>query len=167
MYIYIYTYIYIYIIYICISLYRSGASISESFGQNGCRARTSARAMTHHDIIYLCVCVMCYSHRDGAPYLGPPHYELLIPWAETILHRISVAYHDVTMIPPWSCHASYHTPVPFGRYDTQLGWHPRCMFVLCNIVIIITTTAGVCKINARSENTRYDSQPPAPPKMTL
>ena len=63
---------------------------------------------------------------------------------------------------PWSCHTSCHTPVPFGRYDTQLGWHPRCIIVLFNIVIITTTTTGVCKINARSENTRYDSQPPFP-----
>ena len=33
--------------------------------------------------------------------------------------------------------------------------------------IIITIHTGVCKINARFENTRYESQPPVPEKSML
>ena len=32
---------------------------------------------------------------------------------------------------------------------------------------IIAMNTGVCKINTRSENTRYDSQPPAPQRSML
>ena len=33
--------------------------------------------------------------------------------------------------------------------------------------MIIGIVTGVCKINARSENTRYDSQPPFPQRSML
>ena len=63
-----------------------------------------------------------------------------------------------------------HLPAP--RPEAGGGPERGCMqglngVIIITTIIITTITTGICKINARSKSTRYDSQTPFPQRSML
>ena len=57
--------------------------------------------------------------------------------------------------------------LPAPRPEAGGGPERGCMQGLNGIISSIAITTGICKINARSKSTRYDSQTPFPQRSML